>query len=391
MQRKVAFIASVAALTLPVVTQAELPSIAEMTPGYTYYNMPGASVGDHDNEVLACATEAFKVESYSAQANSYMTGLIPDLLSAASNRGAFAISLENCMVVHGWRVVRVPDNEGKKLSTLAPEVLAAELSLWVGADQPHGEIVRVWGNDAANAAVKRYANRPKHDNDGLLSFRAATLSTSGRMQLPAQSPVKVGKIDAKWPSKPLKPADIATTLPGAGVIVVQLKGVSLKNGIGIALTRIGPDKDTYPSTIDHAPDALNFQMSTLSANDKGKFLAFAAPPGRWRIAAMNVAPRLGFCLGAPSFAVEAGEVIYAGSFDLGASDIGPDLSLDVPKAWLAGEPAADAIRPAVYINGSQGRCGYNGIYALEINGAPYEEGYKWGGAVARPRGAPPPK
>jgi hypothetical protein len=72
-------------------------------------------------------------------------------------------------------------------------------------------------------------------------------------------------------------------------------------------------------------------------------------------------------------------VVFAGTFDLGAQDIGPDMSLEPVKTWLAGQPAAATIRPAVYTNGSVGACGGIGtIYALEIKGAPFEPNYRWG-------------
>jgi hypothetical protein len=59
---KPALAAAAAATSISVLAQG-LPSLAEMTPGHTYYNMRGASVADHDREVVACAIEAFKDES----------------------------------------------------------------------------------------------------------------------------------------------------------------------------------------------------------------------------------------------------------------------------------------------------------------------------------------
>jgi hypothetical protein len=375
-----AVIAAISAVALPGLGHAAA-DLSKMTPGYTYYNMPGTTLADHDVEVGACAAEAVKVQSFGAQANKHMSGLLVDAMGDAANRGAFAASLENCMVVRGWRVVRVPDAEGKKLSQLAPTDLAKAISPWIGAEQPHGEIVRIWGNDAANAEVTRYAIRPKHNNDGLLSLKAATDSPLAKVTIPPMGAVTVAKIDPKWPTKPLMPKDIATTLPEAGVVIVHLKGITVKDGIGFAFVRVGPDKDTFPSTLDNAPDQLGFYVAKLFAKKEGNFLAIAAPPGRWRLASMGIAPQLGFCLGAPSFSVSAGEVVYAGSFDMSGTKLGPDLSLDAPKAWLAGQPAAETIHAAEYTNGTQGLCGYNGVYALEVEGAPYEPGYKWGGAA----------
>ena len=93
-------------------------------------------------------------------------------------------------------------------------------------------------------------------------------------------------------------------------------------------------------------------------------------------------PTLNFCLGSPSFEVKAGEIVYAGSFDLSASVFEPNMDLAPAKSWLA-DPSKTVLA-ATYVNGSQGRCSNNTIYALEINGAPFEPGYGWGSrAVVR--------
>ena len=375
MDMKLGLMAAILAAA-PAVSHAELPNLSHMTLGYSYYNRPGATPADHDSAVVACSTEALKVQSFDSQVN-FVTGILPDLVTAASNRGAFGASLENCMVVRGWRVVHLPDAEGEALSKMQPAAVASQLAPWVGADQPHGDVVRVWGNDAANAAVTRYAIRPDHTNNGLLSLKAATASPLAKITVPEQPVVKAGKL-----ARGLKPGEIASTSSESGVILIDLKGLSGKNGIGITVARMGADKDAASSATDSAADAFKLMVGTMAAKKEGNFLAVAVPPGRWRIASMGLAPMLSFCLGAPSFEIKAGEVVYAGAFDLGAADLGPDLSLDGAKAWLAGQPAAATIRPAVYTNGAQGTCGFNGIYALEVKGAPYEPGYQWGGAAA---------
>ena len=56
------------------------------------------------------------------------------------------------MVAHGWRVVRVPDAEGVELAALAQPDLIARLTPWIGAADPHGEIVRIWNNDAMRSS-----------------------------------------------------------------------------------------------------------------------------------------------------------------------------------------------------------------------------------------------
>jgi hypothetical protein len=187
-------------------------------------------------------------------------------------------------------------------------------------------------------------------------------------------------VNPRWLGKPLKPTDVATVRPDAGVLLVRLKGLDLHAGRGLIFNREGPDKDTAPSLTDHAPDIVIFSKGLLFARREGDMFAVAAPPGRWRLYGLGVMPTLNLCLGSPSFELKAGEVVYAGAFDLSADDLGPDLDLAPARAWLAG--VGDKVKAAVYTNGSQGPCGDNTIYALELEGVPFEAGHASGGPVS---------
>jgi hypothetical protein len=90
---------------------------------------------------------------------------------------------------------------------------------------------------------------------------------------------------------------------------------------------------------------------------------------------------LNFCLGSPSFEVKAGEVVYAGQLDMKQDRLVPNFALEPVTAWLAGAKAAARLRPAGYTNGSRGTCAPNSIYALEFEGAPFEQGYVLGSKV----------
>ena len=89
MRTTFAVIAAISAVALPGLGHAAA-DLSKMTPGYTYYNMPGTTLADHDVEVGACAAEAVKVQSFGAQANKHMGGLLVDAMGDAANRGAFA-------------------------------------------------------------------------------------------------------------------------------------------------------------------------------------------------------------------------------------------------------------------------------------------------------------
>ena len=403
-----AAVAAVLALAAPGTSHAasnDVIGMGNMTKGYTYYNLPGSTAAEHTDTVTACAAEAFKVRSADAELRdgpSYIYShdysaagqvgeivgnaignAIVDQMIEGFGRGVYAAAVENCMVVRGWRVVRLPQTEGLSLSLLPPGELAARLAPWTGAEQPHGEIVRIWKNDAL-AASTRYLNfRPTHNNDGLLSLAAVTGKSLAMVIMPPPQRTKVVQLDSKWPQKAFTPDQFATTPAEGGVIVVRLTGTSKFDGLRLILVRMGTDPNVMPSTEDRAPDVLIFgeKLGSRKRVKDNIFTAFAAPPGRWRIAAITGMADIGFCMGAPSFPIAAGEVVYAGTFNMAAADLGPDLSLEAPKAWLAGKPAADTIRPAAYTNGSQSACGYNGIYALEFNGVPSDANHRWGSAA----------
>ena len=364
------------------------PSLGSMTMGFTYFNRPGADLKTHDADVADCAAEGARTISADEQmhngSNQGLVGLmVGGAIQSAAHRGAAAAGLENCMVVRGWRVVKLPDDEGKALAGLAPADLSARLSPWIGADEPHGLIVRTWENDAANAAHKRFSVRPDHTNGGQLSLIEATSSDLHQFKQAGQ-PIDSSRdvLDPKWPKGALASQKLSSAPSGASILMVQIKGLGFRNGIGVVLNRVGTEADISPSHSDHGPDRLMAIKGLLFAHKSGDMFAFAVPPGRWRVQGLvGGLLVLNFCLGAPSFEVGANEVVYAGSFDLSAADIGPDLDLAAAKAWLGARPETQTVRPAIYVNGSRGVCGDNAIYALEIKGAPFESGYAWGGAA----------
>lgn len=373
---------------------ADPVNIAEMTTGYTYFNRPGATLEAHNKAVAACVIEASKTRSFDEQVTAVygiLGAILENALDTASHRASVAASLEDCMVIQGWRVVKVSDAEGQALAALSPEALAERLTPWIGADAPQGQIVRVWGNDAANAVNKRFEVRPSKTVDGQLSLKAVTAASLKQFNPLYPKPVPGAKLDPKWPKKPLKPADLGKAPEGSAVIMVQVKGLSMRNGIGMIFNRMGPDIYTFPSAEDHAPDLLFAVVGLIGAKKEGNMIAVVVPPGRWRVYGMGISPVMNFCLGSPSFEVKAGEIVYAGSYDLGSSDLTPSMDLAPATAWLAGA-GGDRLKAASYTNGSRGMCGDNVIYALEFKDAPFEPDYALGSkAVDGSTVAPPTK
>jgi hypothetical protein len=366
-------------------------NLGRMTAGYSYYNRPHADMALHDADVAACLAEAANMRSFQEQLRGGMGGLLGAIIAGAqadsANRGVVSASLENCMVVHGWRVVHLGDVEGKQLSVQPAEQLAATLAPWVGAENPHGTVVREWHNDASLGAVNHFSLHAQHTKNGQLSLLALATTVSQALKTDEQAgeasaePGNVA-LDPKWSKKPVKPEMLDAVPADAAIFIVNVTGFSMRQGNGFVFSRVGADGATRPSVADHGPDLLYAFASTLAGGGEGKTMAFAVPPGKWRIQEMsNGGIELNFCLGAPAFEVKAGEVVYAGRLDMKADRMVPDMSLDRARTWLVGAKATTRIRAAAWVNGSRGKCAPNSIYALEFDGAPFEPGYALGSKV----------
>jgi hypothetical protein len=351
-------------------------TLARMTPGYTYFNRPGASVQDHERDVTACARLAGSVRSREAIAagDTLFSPVIP-AAGQRSERALATASLENCMVVRGWRVVRAPNPEGMALASLDPGDLLARLSPWIGATVPHGGIVRSWDNDAARRSSSRFGGGARTKN-GQLSLLAAAPELRQLPPAAVREPPSPWT-NPSWPRGPIKPEALAHLRADAGILLIEMKGEGLGAGSGLILNREGTDENAWPSLVDHAPDKV--AVGGFGIFHSG-VLAYVLPPGSWRIYGIGLNPTLNLCLGSPSFQIKAGEVLFAGTFDLGAEDIGPDLDLAPAQIWLG--PAASRVRTATYTNGSLGPCGDNSIYALEFKNASFRPGYAWGSRAA---------
>jgi hypothetical protein len=369
------------ALSSPAQAAENVVKITEVTSIYTYFNKPGATVTQHNSDVIACGVDATKVWSFDEFTNGLLhpgilSEMIGGMLAESPHAGAVAASLENCMVVRGWRVVSLPDDEGKPLAAVSREDLSARLEPWIGAANPHGKIVRVWNNDASYASQ---VVRPSYADRGQLSLVIAT--GTGINQLASSPHFVAGRLDSNWRPHLLKPSELASLAPGEGVIMIGLKG-RFPYEREVNLNREGPDRVTPASFLVDQPDLLILGKTRVrDGYGEGYMYAAAVRAGRWRISSIgNIFWGINFCLGSPSFELKPGEVVYAGTFDFDAG-LGPDLDLTPARIWLAGLPQAELVKPAVYTNGSLGACGDTAIYAFEIKGAPFEPGYTWGAAA----------
>ena len=183
------------------------------------------------------------------------------------------------------------------------------------------------------------------------------------------------------------PKDLPSIPKDQAIIIFGVTRENIRGGYTIAFSRMGPSPEVSASSADHQPDIFA-GFKGWGFEPKERIYSYAVPPGRWRIdaiAALATDGGLDLCLGSPSFEVKAGDIIYAGSFDLAGEAIGPDMAMEPATDWLGSnsEFAAKA-KPAIYRNGSRGPCGEAFIYAFDIDSAPYEDGYGWRGVHAEP-------
>jgi hypothetical protein len=352
-----------------------------VTPGYTYFNRPGATVGQHDADVKNCAKIAATMQAQEERTRGGVSGvagaLIENWIAGAAHNGVVAAGIENCMVVRGWRVVVVDEATGSNWASQPSEQLRTTLAAQIGASVPTGTVARIWNNDAAHAGTGRFELRPPASGKQL-SLR---ILPEGVDQPAAPTPVPVataGKVT--W-------ASLTQTLPAEkwdvvpkdhALLVLQMKGVSPSNGVTLFFQHMPAPS----SVISGQPGVMLFQHGLSGGKKEGRFYVFDVEPGLWRLSNIHA---LTLCLGAPVFEIKPGDVVYGGSYDLGAADIGPDMSLDGPRTFLSGHAASAKLAPAVYTNGSVESCvGANTIYSLEIPDVSFGSNYKWGSRAALP-------
>jgi len=315
----------------------------------------------------------------------------------AQNRAVVA-NYENCMVARGWRVVRLTPAVGRRLEALSAARLEARLEPMIGAEQPEGEIVRTFSNDLAHPQ-----STPVHPDDGrliplsLLALPPQSIVADHLRRTPHAVPGMSRPIDEQRAAdarerervariqrvrehssdsaQRLLPVSDFTTLPAdASLIVVSLSGA----GRSIRFDRV-------PTADDHAPTAIYLTIPQPKAHSNEPVVndaayAFAVPAGRWRISDLSVGETtVSLCMGAPTFDVGQGEVVYAGAF--GEAQTAPDMTPSAGQAVLASSPdLAARLRPASYTNGATFECAAETpfLYAYEVPNAPFADDYHWG-------------
>jgi hypothetical protein len=378
-------IAIAIAIAIAAAAPASAGSLNQTSAGYTYFNKPGADPAHYDSDLADCRLFAgttvqpinhpVVVSGGNVGAGMIAFAIVTGAeLEVARQRG-IPVNVEDCMVVKGWRVVRVDKAEGDALRSLGAKDRKAKLSAWIGAETPHGDIARVFANEALHADISIFdgaiqAGTPLYaDSDGRVHEPDVQLDPDD----PNASSTEPYYME---PVRLLKPGGADKPPAGAGLIVVSVAG---PGEMGLVLERVGKDGREI---IDH--DSAKFTIplkgqTSATANDTT--MVFAVAPGRWRLAAVGVLakPRLSvnFCLGGPSFTLTKGDVVYLGYFNGVSPSLEPDMDLTGAKA-VAGAITPVPLHPAEWTNGAVGRCHGEYIYALEFSGRPFTEGYHLG-------------
>ena len=366
--------------------------------GYTYFHRAGATMEAHDAQIRECMKSGYFSQPSAADgATAASQGLAGVIAAVIVNVAVAAMqadniqltTIENCMVLHGWNVVQIPEAQGEPMTKLEQPALHAALEPLVGAHTPAGEIVRTYDNDLA-----------KPDTVAFLGIGPIDKKSFSRLALPelTAEPEAEGAIQKASVTKPPKMPKTAKKLPtvqlleklqpvpeGSALLLVRFEG---QRGFPtLNFRRLGPDEET-PAWVDGKPAIANLLMPVTAWAGKPKapdgVVAMAVPPGRWVLDSVSAGPipntALGvhLCYGAPAFEAAAGEVVYLGSFAM--NRLTPDMAIDPARTALSAKPElTEKLKPAGYVNGLKGSCGGLGYgYALEVADAPYEEGYGLG-------------
>ena len=229
----------------------------------------------------------------------------------------------------------------------------------ISAEQPEGRIVRAFVNELTPAAVL-----PSNANTTIsLSTRATGLEREivRRIREANGRAVRI-TIAPPNPTATAKSVDLLADDTSFIVVTVQS---------GTPWIRFG-SADASFSIVVAAPEG-------------GGTLAYPVTPGRWLVDSVIIDDvDVSLCLGAPAFDIGRGEVVFAGAFAMNDGVLVPDLtSSAIEDARRALPEAPSRIRGAGCVNGANSVCSYSAfIYAHEISGFPFVEGYT-GGTQAR--------
>lgn len=335
----------------------EAPDLTVPTEGYTYFNRPGASIEEHAAAVRRCIGIA---DQALTGAMLGMRRVDPAHSTLARSR-VFAI-IENCMVVSGWRVISVPEREGRALAELSQSELVAALSENIGAVSPPHQIVREFENEAlARETIIDGWDRQRSGSSYFLGLGLAGQEAPiSRSPTPPQSTPPRGSALSHGP---LQLGDLPVVPPEAAVVALEIVGSDQDHAYAFELVQ--PPGSELTSVMRRTDPVVSFsaarRFSQISnSSGTGSILFFVVTPGDWRVAGRMTelgGRMMDFCLGAPRFAIAAGETVFLGTFDMSGALLAPSFESRPDAITSAlGPGRSTAARTAAWQNGAAVSC-----------------------------------
>ena len=370
------------AFVMPDAAQAQTDPepLNEVARGYVYYHKAGADLAAHDEAFRDCAIRLRAVQAGRLLRPSppeAFPGLVTlDLYYGPLARAASASRIENCMIVQGWSVYRLSDEDGGAIARLEGAALDEALEQLIVSERPSGTLVRQWANQMRTPRRNRLVAEPRQPSDRHFGFRALQRVNAAnpvpdeepsRLSVYAQAEQLAERFEAFQPNLDLR--NIPVPEPGHAILLVRVRNGSMTYGPGMQFLRELP----FPE------GGLQYQtvstmVGTMFQRREGRWFAASVPAGRWVAGAVGF---VAFCMGAPTLDIQPGSVVYAGTFDISGEALGPDLDL-APALAAIGGPGRDRLEAAQYLNGGTFSCSGVTNYTLEVPGAPFVEGYEWG-------------
>jgi len=320
----------------------------------SFYNRPGATRAEYNAEWQTCRLIARGGTTPSAG-----MGILGAALEHAIEEGrARRANRRQCLMLKGWRVVRLSAAEKNRIAALSEQARASYFDSVIGASEPVGDIL-AWRNDLAEVPALV---------GGFDFAKPAPSGNSNRLTIPAM------------------------LAPGQGAIVVGFwrpDRLSLGKSGKVAFSRYDVEHRSLvsePTSATKYDEGQTYSVK-LASSDKTLAHEFVFQPvsaGDYVLTGVAPGPLnmvLGaFCFGAPTFHVNAGEVVYVGDFTpyMGAKTpagqrifaMAYSSHPEAARAFLAPQPELlAALKPAALQNATYG-CQGTGMTAYFIRGIP---------------------
>jgi len=324
-----------------------------------FYNKPSVPLQQYLDDEVLCANLTSRA---APGAGAYGGGLVTGVFRAAMAPGQDAARRNNCMIVLGYRRFEIRPGDQREFTRRVADGGDDLLESYISAEQPpEGVLASQWRNEFLSASVTLQAAEDL--NATLPTQRFPYLQAWEAPQFFVQHGIR--EIEAGGVLDP--------TLATIVVRTADANGQERSSGVGaLAFMQIDPETGNAPLIRD-VPVFMH--LGERRRGVAARIQVFQAPPGRyvlWRY--LDLTRVVDFCIGAPAFDVAAGDVVYAGSWEMSRGgpisvSMADEESVRAHLASLA--PAAGlALRQAVFRNGARFPCSgtdtWTSLYGIRL-------------------------